>query len=76
MLDQDEELAWEGIECWVGSERFSPRTAYKALRLCLIAPDGGIYWHAKAAEAKRVLSDPAYVPMIVRAMRSGKPVIE
>lgn len=81
MLAEDEELVCEGITAYVGTHRTNIHVVNRLLRLCLIRSTG--YTHAgeklqyyeATSECRAILEDPAYEPAIVRAMRTGQPVM-
>ena len=75
MVENDEELAVEGMQCWVGSHRTSRVVVKRLLEECLIAPDGreSIYYHP-TPDAKHVLDDPDYETRWREHLRTGKPV--
>jgi len=81
MVKEGEDIAWAGIEVWVGGARYSAATARKLVELCLITPDRGsqgggnsdLYWHITPC-GRAIIKDPGYEPAIIEARRTGRPV--
>jgi hypothetical protein len=76
MVDNDYEMAVDGLEVWVGSHRTNRAVFNRLMEECLITKSayGDIYWQAKTSECQRVLSDPNYETMWREHRRTGKPV--
>lgn len=76
----DGELTVEGREAWYGLERTSIATVYTLLRLCLLHDDtkdgftteSRYHYYSLNEEGRKILKDPAYVPLIVRHLRKAK----
>ena len=77
MIDEEDELAMDGIQVFVGATRYSRATVNKLVELCLITPDDGritsTYWHLTPC-GRNIIKDSNYEPAIVTSMRTGKPV--
>ncbi len=71
------EIVCDGNECWVGFRRTTWGTVNRLLRLCLLTENdsGGAMHYDLNQESYSVLKDPNYEPMILEALRTGKPVI-
>lgn len=77
MRDQDEELVYEpgGGGWWVGLKKTSGQVGNALLRLCLIHREeyegGRLERYSLNEDAKRVLEDSDYVPLIVQVARKN-----
>lgn len=80
-MGDDAEIACEGLECWIDLRRTTWRVVNALLKLCLLKDDGfgkgctGFQRFVPNCESYRLLDDPNYEPIIIEAMRTGKPVI-
>lgn len=76
----DGELTVEGREAWYGLERTSVAMVYRLLRLCLLhddtkdgaTTDSNYRYYSLNEEGRKILRDPAYVPLIVKAQSEIK----
>lgn len=75
MVENEEELVGDGGQWWVGLHRTNAKAVYRLLRLCLVRKSnigGGCEIYYAETEAKTIIADPDYVPLIIRASRTGK----
>jgi hypothetical protein len=79
LASEDHELVHSGREWWIDNDRVSGPACLDLLRLCLVRTvyDGGRDYeiYELSSETERMLSDPAYVPAIITAQQTGKPVM-
>lgn len=76
MIDEDEEMLVEGIDCWVGGHLFR-RSTLKALLLCLAVSDvsdsAGLSRYAVNGTGRAIRANPALAAEVYEAVLRQKP---
>ena len=69
-----EELVYDRGECYVGEEKYAPRTFLALLMLCAISQDsiGSIYYSINETGKQLLAGDTTNLKIIQKAMRSRK----
>lgn len=71
-MSAGEELVYDRGECFVGEEKYAPRTFFALLRMCAISQDsvGEIYYHINETGKQLLAGDTTNLEVVAQAIKS------